>query len=143
MLLASVETSMAAEKPLLGDPAAAFTAYFGDSKPIESVLGNTRLWKKSPFIITHVEGKGSVSFDCLSVTKIANTPPLNRREAFLIAERFCGRQQWEFRNVDNGREFYVNADKTFQLAFNPTAVESMNGHVTLTYFPLTTGIKEL
>jgi hypothetical protein len=40
-------------------------------------------------------------------------------------------------------EFYENGDKTFQLAFNPTAVESMNSHVTITYFPLTTGINEL
>lgn len=143
ILSAFFGTSSAAERPVLGSPAEAFVTFYGEAKSTDTGLGVTRLWRKGSFIVTHIDGKAEVGFDCLSFEKIADTPPLNRREAFLIAEMFCGNQEWEFRSDEDGQEFYVNADKTFQLAFSELASKSMRTHVTITCFHVTKGIEDL
>lgn len=140
-VLASVSISCAEERPMLNSPAGDFVAFYGEPKSTDTVLGMTRLWRKGPFLITHIEGKGGVK--TIGISKIEGSETLNRREAFMLADRFCGKQEWVTRDDHDDMEVYVNANRTYQMAFNSKSTGGMNGHVTITYYPLTKGIEDL
>lgn len=136
--LGSVSISIAAERPLLDSPASAFVAFYGEAKSVDTALGKVRVWKRGPFLITHVEGQFGPS--SVSITRRDGTE-MSRREAFAIGTRYCGNQDWFVLSKNSDSEVFTNADRSIQLTYATPAGKEK--HVTITCFLVPNGIDQL
>lgn len=139
--LASVGPSMAAERPMLATPADSFETYYGKpEKSFETLVGVTRMWKRSGLLLTHVDGKDGGRR--LTVQKVDGSE-VNCREAFAIAERFCGKQAWSMQSQNDEVEVYANSDRALLLTYQKARQAGGINYVAISLLPPLRGIEDL
>ncbi len=139
-------TKQAAAKPLVSDDPSKFEDFYGKTKAIKTAVGETRLWRKGDFIITHIDGRPERLV--VAVEKVSRAD-FNQGEVFEIAERFCQKQEWSLEEKSEKWSLYNSKDRKFRLTWSYRNYQDVRPgddpreRVTLQFYTVSKGIKDL